>query len=390
MPAYAIEDVAAEPEGAPAAFRLVPTGAPLPTADEAALAEAVALLVAELRAAPARDHVKQAEWMALLRGLAQSALVAQGGAPSAAAAGLAALRAEIGRDVARLMGAPFDVWLDHRHVLHIEAREGAGQPSADQAAFLDELHEAEHFVVTLYRPSLGVSAPREEKDIVYARLEGAAALALGRARPVIATARSALRSLIRDAIRDRGPAVREAYLAALFRNYVVVLCAIMAIGFLYDVAVRPERYLNCAEISAQGCWIAPAPLVLPGLKLLLIAVTLVSLAAGAWLSAAQRLDTNSPEVLSSMLSEGDPTRGRAFMVMGFGLIALLLLHTGLVTIAVGTDSATVFTSIQATERFSFAILTGCFLGLGERALPAAVNQRAADFVASLGTPGPRR
>ncbi len=384
VPPFTLREVAAVENGFPAHFVLDVQQGVTPTPEQVALAESVTKAIARICAETDRDHPKRGEWLALLRGLATEGLAA--GQPDAAVrARLEALTQEIARDLARFRSAPFHVSADlATHSLHIAGVDGAAQPSMDQEAFLRELHEAEHFLVTLYRPALGITAPIQERNVVYTRLAAAGQMALGRAHPSLAVARTALAGVLRDAIRDRGPAVRKAYLDGLYYSYVRALAFVFAILFVAHVVTHPAIYFNCSAISSQGCWDVPAVLRPTSERLLLLGVALLAVAFGAWLSAAQRLDTNSPELLGAMLAEGNPTVVRADMVVGFGLVALVMLHTGLVSFAVGTDATPVFTTNNALRSLVAAGLTGAFLGLGERALPSAVNQRAADFVASLG------
>jgi hypothetical protein len=122
----------------------------------------------------------------------------------------------------------------------------------------------------------------------------------------------------------------------------------------------------------------------------MVGLSVMALAAGAWLTAAQRLDNNSPEVLTVMLSTTNPTLTRAIMVVGFGSVALLLLHTGIVRIAVGGDGEEVFDSTRALADLVPALITGALLGLGEAILPAKINERATAFVNQLGGSGAPR
>lgn len=201
---------------------------------------------------------------------------------------------------------------------------------------------------------------------------------------------------MRDGIRDRAPPYRQAYLRRLWQSYALALLATAALLFLFHWFAHHEHYLGdaCAHWIGGRCWTLPQEFRVSGTRLLFFGVSLASLAFGAWLSACARLDTNSPEVLTAMLSEAqaNPTLARAVMVLGFGAVALILLHTGLVVVEIGNATPLAFDSKEALKKLPACILIGVFLGLGERALPGVINQRATAFVASLGgagAPAPR-
>jgi hypothetical protein len=397
MTGFRIEEQAEDrASGTPARFRVMPPEPPArPTEAEARLADLLNVLVDRVSTNEARDHPKRDAWLTQLRDLAMRGLVQA--SPETQDATESALRAgkAIHFSLERFAEAPFLV----RHTegtteIVVGRRPGTAPPSTDQEAFLDEFQQAEHFLAALYRPSLGVAPSRREEIQVWARLASAAELALADRRPSLSVARGALRAIMRDAIRDRAPAYRQAYLHRLWQSYVAALMVAAALLFLLHWFGHHDAYLGpaCAEWIGGRCWTLPEPLRIPGERLLFFGVSLASLAFGAWLSACARLDTNSPEVLTAMLSEANPTPARAVMVLGFGTVALLLLHTGLVVVEIGDQNSTVFDSKQALTHLPSCFLIGVFLGLGERALPGMINQRATAFVASLGgagAPAPR-
>lgn len=353
------------------------------TQEQRALADRINAELDRLSLPEHRRHPKFDEWVGLLREIARLALVEP--EPGRPAPPLEALAAEIARDLKRFGDAPFTVRLEEDQCeLMVERKPGTAPPSPDQEAFFEELLRAEHFLTTLYTPTLGISAPKEERRIVWKRIQGVATLALAQAQPTIALARTALGAVLRDAIRDRGSAVRAAYLGQLARGYVVAFLTFCVLLAAIHLGVR-----GCFAAACDGAswtWTTPEALRVPGERLLFFGITLGALAIGAWLSAAARLDSNSPEVLTTMLSEADPTLFRAFMVLGFGAVAVLLLHGSLVKVVVG-DDVPVFDSSDVLKSLLTALLTGAFLGLAERALPAAVNERATAFVATLGPSG---
>jgi hypothetical protein len=383
--------------GLPPRFRVLPEANPSKPHAPAQLdlCDLINAQVERVTAGEARAHPKRALWIERLRDLAKEGLERPDPATAAADEKAKRLSKAIHFNLERFAEAPFVV----RHEpgsteISVGRKHGTAPPSADQEAFLDEFQQADSFLQSLYRPSLGVLPPPREEAAVWSRLASAGELALGDARPSLAVARGALRAIMRDAIRDRAPAYRQAYLRRLWQSYLVALLCTAALLLAFHWLTHQERYLgpSCAHWIGGRCWELPAAMRVTGERLIFFTTSLASLAFGAWLSACARLDTNSPEVLTAMLSETNPTPARAVMVLGFGAVALILLHTGLVVVEIGDARNTVFDSKAALRQLPTCVLIGIFLGLGERALPGVINQRATAFVAGLGgagAPAPR-
>jgi hypothetical protein len=400
MSVFTIEELPEDTQaGLAARFRLLPPAAPPdPSPAELALAAALNGLADRISAADAREHPRREEWLRMLRNVASASLLS----PKRTAADLAEASERVERarktihfTLERFAEAPFRI--SHKPgttEIDVGRRHGTAPPSADQEAFLDEFQQAESFLTSLYRPSMGIVPPRREEETVWVRLASAAELALADARPSLAVARGALRAIMRDAIRDRAPAYRQAYLRRLWQSYVVALFATAALLLLYNWFAHHERHLaeTCVPWIGTRCWQLPEAMRVTADRMIFFATALASLAFGAWLSACARLDTNSPEVLTAMLSETNPTLARAVMVLGFGAVALILLDAKLVVVQIGDDASKVFDSKVVLEQLHACLLIGVFLGLGERALPGVINQRATAFVAGLGgagAPAPR-
>lgn len=376
--------------GLPERFRILAPDAP-PEA-QARMAATINTLVENLAGAVGREHPNREVWMKRLRDMAQAHLVEGRPLTREVTDALEDTRSIVHFSLERFAQAPFLVThAPGTTEISVSRRHGTAPPSADQMAFLEELQQAEHFLLSLYRPSLGVSAPSREEQIVWRRLAQAGKLGLEDARPNLSIARSGLRAIMRDAIRDRAPAYRQAYLTRLWQSYLLALLGTAAALLVFHWFAHHEHHLGAACVHWPGgrCWTLPGEFRVTGTRMLFFLASLASLAFGAWLSASARLDTNSPEVLTAMLSEAqaNPTLARAVMVLGFGAVALILLHTGLVVVQIGADAAAVFDSKAALRELPTCLLIGVFLGLGERALPGVVNQRATAFVAGLGGAG---
>jgi len=96
------------------------------------------------------------------------------------------------------------------------------------------------------------------------------------------------------------------------------------------------------------------------------------------------MQPDSPEVLDGIFTNTFTAPLRALFILGFGLLAILLLYKKAIVFSFGPDEQAVFTSAQVLSTLSATLLTGAFLGLGEAALPNAVIQRSAGLVSSIG------
>jgi hypothetical protein len=252
--------------------------------------------------------------------------------------------------------------------IYVDRVPGSPEPSDDQRAFLDELVEKERLINAIIdRGESKILAAKEAKAAAANRLGLAAKLGLEGAQPDLALARLAIDALVEDTMRSHGPKVRERYLWKMARTYAggaawVVVAAAVMIGLVENDLL-------------------PGVFALPAIKSALLAVTLISLLTGAWLSAAQRLRPDSPEVLTEIFSETLNVRIRMALVLGFGFLVVLLLYKQVVVFSFG--STTGFSTENVLEKLSAAILTGALLGISERALPGAIVERSASLVSAL-------
>jgi hypothetical protein len=223
---------------------------------------------------------------------------------------------------------------------------------------------------------LGEASPQTNTNKVndaIRRLARATKLGLEGPGRNLALGRLAARELVDDAMQVSGPIARNVYLRELGLNYVYAFGALVFFTVLFYYIPR---------------WVGAAPsFLVSGGTLGLMAVALLSLAAGAWLTAAFRLQPNSPEVLISLFATTTYAWVRVILVLGFGFLGLLLFHTQVVVFSFGpSDSARAasgFTTALVFSKLSTAVIAGALLGLGDAALPTAVMARSSNLVAAL-------
>ncbi len=205
------------------------------------------------------------------------------------------------------------------------------------------------------------------------RLSWAAALALEQEIPEIELARIAIQGAVADAIQENGVGARGAYLRELGWAYIVSCIGLVALTAIYFVATRAVT--------------ASAAFVVPGETLSLMDAALLSLAMGAWLIAAFRLQPDSPEVLTSLFATTTSSWIRVVLVLGFGFLGLLLFYKQVIVFSFGPNrggnDVSPFTTAQVFTKLSAAVLAGGLLGLADAALPSAVIARSANLVAAL-------
>jgi hypothetical protein len=255
----------------------------------------------------------------------------------------------------------------------VELRRNLAMPDMtdDQRLFMTELEGHERLILSLYRDEPNAKRRRE----IMQRLRWAAMIGLMDTPPDVRLARFAVAGALLDAMRERGPAARVAYLNRLALSYATRL-------FQFGLALLAFwalRFLP-AELTPPPALVVPAP------KLVMLCVVLASVFMGAWLSAAFRLQPDSREVLDGIYTNTFTAPLRASFVLGFSLLAIVLLYKGVVAVSFGTVSGqagAVLQSGQLLDKLSAAVLIGGLLGLGEALLPNAMIQRSTTFMNSL-------
>jgi hypothetical protein len=265
----------------------------------------------------------------------------------------------------------FTISLSQDEEIFVRRNPSGDEPTDDQLKFATELDRQERLVKSLYRR--GEPDPIKTKAATHRalkRLVMAGQLALGE-RPNVRLGRIATDSILADGLSEYGMTIRRDYLCALARGYLGC--------WLVGVLVTVLYWLEVHHLNSE----VPAALVLPTLNLVLLVVAMAWLAFGAWLSALIRIEPDSPEVIDSIVNETIGAMLRAVSVLGFGFIALLMLHKKAVVFAIGAESGIGFSTATVLSQLSSAVLTGGLLGLGERALPNIVAQNSAKLVAAL-------
>jgi hypothetical protein len=258
--------------------------------------------------------------------------------------------------------------------------EVAGDQKAtdDQFKFASELDRQDRLVRALYQhgepdPRLRAIALAKSTK----RLLWAAKIGLEGKQPNVTLARLAIQAVILDGIQEHGVTIRVNYLVALAKAYGVGAFAIAVASIVVILIGHGSTGLNA---------IMPPELIVPGLTMIQLTITMWSLCFGAWLSAAVRLEPDSPEVLDSIFRATFNANIRAIYILGFGFLAVLLLHKQVIVFSFGggaPGSNSGFTTALVLHQLSAAILAGAFLGIGERTLPNAVVQRSANLIAAL-------
>ena len=247
------------------------------------------------------------------------------------------------------------------------------EPSDDQRRFLGDFIERERFVRALYEYVIPDENKRKrplDKDID--RLAWAARLGLQGPTSDIALARIASETVFTDVMREHGVAARGIYLRSLAVAYGACSLIVVALTFIFWLL---SRLLGFSQAF-----------MVPGQMLALTDVALLSLAVGAWLIAAVRLQPDSPEVLNSVFATLSPYI-RAVLVMGFGFLGLVLFYKQLIVFSFGPgesgENASGFTTAQVFSKLSTAVLAGGLLGIGDAALPSAVIAWSGSLLAAL-------
>jgi len=244
----------------------------------------------------------------------------------------------------------------------------------EQRVFMTELEQQERLIKSLFK------AEEKRPDFLELmdRLRFATEIGLFDVPSDVRLARFAVAGIVQDAMRERGQKARAQYLDRL--------------GWAYGktwlrTALALAAYWGLQLAWPKGVYFAQE-LHISGTVLLLLGIALAALFGGAWLSAVARLQPDSPEVLDGIFTNTFTSPLRSVFVLGFGLLALLLLYKKAIVFSFGPDAQAVFTSADVLKTLSATILTGAFLGLGEAALPNAVIQRSSGLVSSLGAKAP--
>lgn len=397
-------------EGEGGFFQLVPAvgdGVPQPTRKEAALARAVNGLVAWAHDHPDESKPLLPAFVDGLRAIAEQGLTgeardvaaarqrfqetypsaavpadagqgdaAQADATQSGAAQEDATQADAAQPGPAERPAPgqgsFTVALDNDQIVVTPV--AGTKPSDAQFAFAGELDRRERLIRAIFRSAVPRDAHRPSLlHRALERLAWAGELGLQGRDANVTLGQLAVQAVLLDTLQEHGATIRDAYLRRLAWAYAGWTVFLTALAILYMVVVGqipPAR-------------LEPA-LAVPNLAVMLLIVAIWSLSFGAWLSAVLRVEPDSPEVLDSIVQTTLGPKLRAVYVLGFGVLALLLLHKGAVVFALGrSGEGAAFTTEHVFRHLSAAILTGGFLGLGEAALPNAVVQRSAALVAAL-------
>ena len=268
---------------------------------------------------------------------------------------------------------PFTVELDQNDQIRVASVPGV-KPTDAQLAFVGDLDRRERLIRAIYQSAVPDEARRRRLlHGALERLQWAGQLGLEGANPDVRIAQLALQSVLLDTLQEHGAAIRDGYLRQLGWAYAAWVGFFTAVAVIYMLVVGQ---LPASQLDA--------PLVVPNLAVMLLIIAVWFLCFGAWLSAVLRVEPDSPEVLDSIFQTTLGPKLRVVYVMGFSILALLLLHKRAIVFAFGgSGGEAAFTTEHVFHYLSASILTGAFLGLGEAALPNAVVQRSATLIAAL-------
>lgn len=390
-----------EPDG-PDLFRLVPIEDTAIPEESALLAQAIA---AELERFKGRAGAEGLARIARLRGVAE--------------AGLAAAQPDLDRASAELR-----LGFRYPFVTPSGAEDIAVQlprrASREQIDFVMKLQDADRLVKQLHRPrgvpalavprwllglpgrlvtrlappAPGKAAQEQRAGAPSRRLaedqfqkSRAALIAAGRMalpdggtdrKPELALAERHVAAVLKEAIAEHGPRVRRETLADLAVAFATLT------GFF---AVAIVLLYACWGLVVGAAGVADGRPAWRHFSLLSVAVGFLFL--GAWLSAAQRLNSGDAGVLDGVFSEPFDSWVRGCVLLGVGLIVVLLLHKEAVVLTLGGGAAAISTA-RILDSFSAAAICGALLGLGERILPGVLSGQADRFMRQFGAqaPGP--
>jgi hypothetical protein len=365
--------------------------APAATAEETLLAQDIAQRVAWYLATPPADRHVTADYLAVLRDIAVRALAAPDGRRdlagqrqrfdqlyNAPAVEVPAAGPDTASTTGHDLTGSYIVDIDPDGEISIERLQHGPAPSDEQRAFIESLVALDRLMRQLYlRGFRNKDEQRRRVADTTIRLKLAGQIALEGKSCDQKLAATALSGIEADVLAVCGTKVRSHYLRDLAGWYTGTAAVSLGILVLYHLLVNS--------------WLAP--LRLQGLDITVdrlgyVAAATLAMLAGAWLSAASRIEPSSKDALEGLLAETFAYWVRATFVLGFGWFALLLLHEQVVVLSFGSSAtptdATGFKTYLALKSLAAAILTGGFLGLAERAVPASVIKRANTLGTALG------
>lgn len=259
--------------------------------------------------------------------------------------------------------------------IYIRPNRDGPTPTDDQLAFAGELARQDRLVRQVYMGAIGDSDQRNQAtDMAIGRLLMAGQIGLQDGQPNVRLARLASDGVLLDALAEHGVTIRGKYLRSLGQAYLLWSLLLVVAALTYGYVL-------------YGAWAPPATpseVVLPKLQLILVIVSMASMAVGAWLAAVVLVEPDGPEVVGSIFAATLGSNLRVVYTLGFGFIALLLFHKKAVIFALGAQSAaTGFSTEFVLTQLSSAIITGTLLGVGARAIPNAIVAKSASLVGSL-------
>ena len=258
-------------------------------------------------------------------------------------------------------------------------REGAAEPKPEVLKGVRDVLKLERLITELYNR---IPDPAERQEKLYRMRKHLQSAGKFVVKGDTKLAEAALEDIEADALQECGAPVRSHYLSGLAKAY-------LKAGFGSCVLIL--LYGKLVLLYGKGIgWLNGSPPQLAGLKitderLAFIAVATISLLFGAWLSAANRIQSNEKAVLEALISETLRYWVRAVFVLGIGWLTLLLLHKQVVIVSLGLggDPNSSIDTKYVLRQLPAAVLIGTLLGLAERALPTAVVKRAESLASKL-------
>jgi hypothetical protein len=242
---------------------------------------------------------------------------------------------------------------------------GAAKPTKEMLQIVRNVLKLERLIAKLYKHLPDPAERQRKSHNAQEHLRSAGRFAMDGETEL---AEAALEDIEADALLDCGASVRLHYLKGLALHY-------------FGAGV-----LSCLLIAGYGKWIEYyiplAALKISPDRLAYIAAATISLLFGAWLSAANRIQSNERAVLETLISETLTYGVRTLFVLGIGWLVLLLMHKQVVVVTLGSGDS--FSTKEALLKLPAAVLIGALLGLAERTLPTAVIRRAEKLASDVG------
>lgn len=242
-------------------------------------------------------------------------------------------------------------------------REGTAELKPEVLKGAGEVLKLERLIIELYNRLPDPAERQKRLHTARKHLESAARLTV---RGDTKLAETAMEDIQADALQECGAAVRSQYLSGLAKAYLKAGIGSCLLILLYGVVIHRLPLPQWAALKIMDD------------RLICTAAATIALLFGAWLSAANRIQSNEKAVLEGLISETLRYWVRAVFVLGIGWLILLLLHKGVAVVSLGViDTNNVLKQLPA------AVLIGSLLGLAERTLPNAVLKRAEDLASKL-------